>query len=56
MTPFGKPIVTMVIKGKRTTFAGKGTPHGKIVEERKGENVVAFDAIDLFAYLMTRRG
>ena len=50
-----KPVVVLVIKGKRKTLAGKGSPRGQVLEERKGEQVLAFDAIDLLAWLIAQK-
>ena len=48
------PLVILVIKGHRKTFAGKGSPRGQVLDERKDENVIAFNAIDLLAYMISK--
>lgn len=49
------PVVVLIVKGKRRTFAGKGSPRGQILETRKTETVLSFGAFDVLAYLVAKK-
>lgn len=53
--PNGKPTVTLILKGKRKTFAGKGSPRGTVLEERKGETILSFDPMDVLGYMIAKK-